>query len=74
MVAGLLLPIMSDTLLHLPRAHTDNIALYNKTDTACCADSGASEDMFTDYSNFKTYHRLSTLGDPTADISPLLRF
>ena len=23
-------------------AHTDKIALYNNTDTACCADSGAS--------------------------------
>ena len=24
-------------------AHTDKIALYNNTDTACCADSGAPE-------------------------------
>ena len=47
--------------------HTDKIALYNKSDTDCCADSGASEDMWTDYSTFKTYLRLSncyaTLGD-----------
>ena len=43
------------------------IAMYNKNDKACCADSGASEDMFPDYSTFKTYHRLTnryvTLGD-----------
>ena len=34
-----------------------------------CTDSGASEDMFPDYSTSKTYHRLSnqyaTLGDTT---------
>ena len=29
-------------------AHTDKIALYNKTDTACSAESGASEYMFPD--------------------------
>ena len=40
-------------------AHIDKIALYNNTDTACCVDSGASENMFPDYSTFKTYHHLS---------------
>ena len=43
--------------------------MYNKKYTAYCADSGASEDMFPDYSTFKTYHRLTnryaTLGDTT---------
>ena len=32
----------------ITRAHTENIALYNNTDTYWCADSGASEYMFTD--------------------------
>ena len=41
------------------RSHTDKISLYNNTDTAFCADSGASEDMFPDYSAFNTYHQLS---------------
>ena len=40
-------------------AHTDKIALYNNTDTVCCAESGASEDMFHDYSTFKFYHHIS---------------
>ena len=43
--------------------------MYNKNDTDCCADSGASEDMFHDYSTFKTYYHLTnyyaTLGDTT---------
>ena len=43
--------------------------MYINKDTACCSDLGASEDMFTDYSTFKKYHRLSnryaTLGDTT---------
>ena len=43
--------------------------MYNKKDTACCADSVASEVMFPDYSIFKTYHHLTnryaTLGDTT---------
>ena len=47
--------------------HTDKIALYNKSDKDCCADSGASKYMLTDYYTFKTYRRLSnwyaTLGD-----------
>ena len=51
------------------RSHTDNIAPYNDTDTAYCADSGSSEDMLPDYSTFKTYHHLSNryakLGDTT---------
>ena len=41
--------------------------MYNKKDMDCCADSGASADMFSDYSTFKKYHRLTncyaTLGD-----------
>ena len=51
----------------ITRAHTDNIDLYNNTETACCADLGSPEDMLPDYSTFKTYHHLSnryaTLGD-----------
>ena len=51
------------------RAHRYNIAIYNRTEEACCADSGASEDMLPDYSTFRTYHHLhnrySTLGDTT---------
>ena len=43
--------------------------MYNKKDTDWSAESVASEDMFPDYSNFKTYHRLTnryvTLGDNT---------
>ena len=42
-------------------SHTDKIALYNITDTAWCADSGASEDIFPDYSTFKTYHCISNI-------------
>ena len=53
----------------ITRSHTNKIAIYNNKDTAFYADSGASEDMFPDYSNFNTYHRLSnrytTLGDTT---------
>ena len=49
------------------RANIHRIAIYNNKDTACCADSGASEYMFPDYSTFKTYHHLTnhyaTLGD-----------
>ena len=52
------------------RANTKKIAIYNNKETACCADSGASEDMFPDYPTFKTYHRLSnryyTLGYTTS--------
>ena len=33
--------------------------MYNKKATACCADLGASEKMFPDYSTFKTCHRLT---------------
>ena len=40
-------------------AYTDNISLYNNTDTFLCAESGVSEDMFPEYSTCKTYHRLS---------------
>ena len=51
------------------RAHTNNISLCNNSDTAWCADSVASEDMFPDYSSFKIYHRFSnrcaTLGYTT---------
>ena len=54
----------------ITRVNTNKIALYNNKDTACCADSGASEDMFPDYSTFNTYHRLSNsyadLGDTTS--------
>ena len=43
--------------------------MYNQKYTDCCADSGASEDMFPDYYTFNTYHRLTnhyvTLGDTT---------
>ena len=42
-------------------ANIHRISMYNKKYTACCADSGASEYMFPDYSIFKTYHRLSNL-------------
>ena len=51
----------------ITRANTNKIAIYNNADTSCCAESGAPEEMFPDYSNFKTYHRISnryaTLGD-----------
>ena len=43
---------VSQSIIH---SHTDKIALYKKSDEACCADSGTSEYMFPDYSNFKTY-------------------
>ena len=50
-------------------ANNNTISIYNNKDTAWCAYSVASEDMFPDYSTFKTYHRLSnryaTLGDTT---------
>ena len=36
------------------RSHTEKKALYNNSDTDCCADSSASIDMFPYYSNFKT--------------------
>ena len=53
----------------ITRAVIHKISMYNKKDTDCCADSGASEDMFPYYSTFKTYHRLTnryaTLGDTT---------
>ena len=53
----------------ITRENSHRIAMYNKKDTDCCADSGASEDMFPDYSTFNTYHRLTnlyaTLGDTT---------
>ena len=43
--------------------------MYNKKDTDCCADSGASDEMFPNYSTFKTYYSLTncyaTLGDTT---------
>ena len=55
---------VSQAIIH---SHTNKIALYNKSNTAYCADSRASEDMFPDYSVFNTYHRLSNryaiLGD-----------
>ena len=41
------------------RAHTNKIAIYNKEETACCAESRTSEEMLPDYSTFKTYHRIS---------------
>ena len=51
-------------------ACTDTIDIYNITEEACFTDSGASEDMFPDYSTFPTYHRLhnsyATLGDTTS--------
>ena len=50
-------------------SNSHKIAIYINKDTACCADSGASEDMFPDYSTFKTHYCLSnccaTLGDTT---------
>ena len=53
----------------LTRANTNKITIYDHKDTACCADSGALEDMFPDYSTFKTYHLLyycyATSGDTT---------
>ena len=45
----------------ITRANINNIAIYNNKDTACCADSVASENMFPDYSTFKTYYRLSNI-------------
>ena len=42
------------------RANSNRIAMYKKKDTDCCVDSGASEDMFPDYSTFKKYYRLTT--------------
>ena len=51
------------------RAHNDKIALYNKSDIDCCADSGVSEDMLPDCFTFKTYclplNSYATLGDTT---------
>ena len=53
----------------ITRANIHIIDMHNKNDTACYVDSGASEDMFPDYSTFKTYHRLTniyaTLGNTT---------
>ena len=53
----------------ITRANTNKIEIYNNKDTACCADSRASENMFLDYHTFKRYHRLynryATLGDTT---------
>ena len=50
-------------------ANSHRIAIYNNNDTAYCSDSGASEDMFPDYSTFKKYYRLTnryiTLCDTT---------
>ena len=50
----------------ITRANTDKIALYNRTEEACCVNYGASEDRFLDYSTFRTYHllqnRYATLG------------
>ena len=45
--------------------------MYNKKDTACCADSVASEVMFPDYSIFKTYHHLTNLYATLGDITKL---
>ena len=57
---------MSQTII---RAHTENISLYNMSDTAYFADSGASKDMLPDYYNFKKhrrlYNRYATLGNTT---------
>ena len=51
----------------IARYNSHIIAMYNKKDTDCYAESGASEDMLPDYSTFKTYHsltnRYATLGD-----------
>ena len=57
---------VSQSITH---ANSHRIAIYNNKETACCGDSGASEDMFPYYYTFKTYHRLSncyaTLCDTT---------
>ena len=53
----------------ITRTNTNKIAVHNNKDTACFADSGASDDMFPDYSTFNMYHRISnsyaTLCDTT---------
>ena len=53
----------------ITRANSHRIAMYIKNDTACCADSGASEEMLPDYSTFKTCNcltnRYATLGNTT---------
>ena len=51
----------------ITRAHTDKIDLYNNIDTACCAESGSSEEMLPDYSTFNTYHRISNCCDTLGD-------
>ena len=57
---------MSQTIIHY---HNEKISLYNKSDTDCCAESGASEYIFPDYYTLKTYCRVynfyATLGDTT---------
>ena len=55
----------------ITRANSHRIAVYNKKDTAYCADSGASEDMFPDYSTCKTYHRLNNLCAALGDTTKL---
>ena len=51
------------------RARTNNISLCNNSNTSWCADSGASKDLFHDYSTLKIYHCFSnscaTLGYTT---------
>ena len=67
--ASFLLTALHSVSQAITRVNTNRIFIYNNKDTAYCADSGASEDMFPDYSTFKTYHRLSncyaTLGYTT---------
>ena len=43
----------------ITRSNTNRIAIYNNKYTAFYADSGASKDMFPDYSTFKMYYCLS---------------
>ena len=52
-------------------AHTNKIAIYKNSDTACCIESGAFEDVFPGYSTYKTYHRLSNRYDTLVDTTRL---
>ena len=67
--ARFLLTALHSVYQAITRENTNKIAIYNKKETACCADSGESEYILPDYSTFKKYHRLSNiyaaLGDNT---------
>ena len=57
--AGFLSTSLHSMSQAITRSNIHRIAMYNKKDTDCCVDSRESEDMFPDYSTFKTYHGLT---------------